>query len=140
MLSTPLRGRSCRVYESSLRVRVRATGLATYPNVTVICDRFEADTDDPSGHTAANPRLIVEVLSPSTEKYDRGEKLSHYQRIDSIEEVALVAHDCRQVDVWQRQPDRSWTCTSYAGDSMALVRSIGCELPLAEVYRNPFAG
>ena len=73
-----LRGR-CRTYSSDQRVRVRATGLATYPDVTVICGPVELDPDDPRQHTALNPALLVEVLSSSTEEYDRGEKFEHYK-------------------------------------------------------------
>lgn len=75
LLNVQLRGQRCRVHSTELRVRVKATGLATYPDVTVICGRLERDPDDRSGHTAINPRAIVEVLSLSTEGYDRGEKL-----------------------------------------------------------------
>ena len=92
LLNVQLRGQRCRVHSTELRVRVKATGLGTYPDVTVICGRFERDPDDRTGHTAINPRVIVEVLSLSTEDYDRGEKLSHYQTIPSLEEVVLVAH------------------------------------------------
>src|SRR5262249_22981569 len=81
LLSVHLRDKPCRVYSSDLRVRVRTTGLGTYPDVTVICGRFEADPGDPKGNTAINPRVIVEVLSPSTEEYDRSEKLDHYKQI-----------------------------------------------------------
>ncbi len=84
---------------------MRATGLGTYPDVTVICDRLEADPDDPAGHTVTNPRVIVEVLSPSTEDYDRTEKLQHYQRIPSVEETVLVAHDARRVELFRRASD-----------------------------------
>ena len=137
LLGTQLRGRPCRVYESNLRVRIRATGLGTYPDVSVICDRLEVDPEDPTGHTALNPRLLVEVLSPSTAEYDRGEKLSHYQQIEPLEEVVLVAHDARRLDVWRREPDGSWVCTAYDGDAVATLRSVGCELAVTEVYRNP---
>ncbi len=140
LLSTQLRGKPCRVYDSNLRVRVRATGLGTYPDVTVICDRFEADPEDRSGHTALNPRVIVEVLSPSTEEYDRGEKLSHYRQIDTLAEIVLVAHDRRQLDVWRRLPDGAWTSESYRDDAVVPLRSLGCELPLGDVYRDPLRG
>jgi len=137
LLSAQLRDRSCRVYSSDLRVRVQATGLATYPDVTVICERFEADPDDAKGHTAVNPRVLVEVLSESTAEYDRGEKLAQYQRIDSLAEVALVACDEQRIEVWRRAADRSWAREEYRGSASARLASLACELPLAEVYRNP---
>jgi Uma2 family endonuclease len=70
-------------------VRVAATGLGTYPDVTVICDQVELDTADPKRHTVPNPKVVVEVLSPSTEDYDRGDKLGNYKQIPSLEEVML---------------------------------------------------
>jgi Uma2 family endonuclease len=118
---------------------VKATGLGTYPDVTVICGRFERDLDDRTGHTAINPRVIVEVLSPSTEEYDRGEKLSHYQTIPSLEEVVLVAHDRQEIEVERRESDGTWSRhITHAGQSARLT-SIGCDLAVAEVYRDPLA-
>ena len=137
LLNTSLRGRPCRVYSSDLRVRVLATGLGTYPDVTVVCGKAEFDGEDRKQQTVTNPRLIVEVLSPSTANYDRGEKLSHYQQIESLAEVVLVDHDQQRVDVWRRADER-WTLDSVTAGSIHL-HSLGVELPLAEIYRNPFA-
>ena len=80
LLSIQLRGRPCRVFSADLRIRVKATGLGTYPDISVICGALELDPEDPRGHTVSNPRLLVEVLSPSTEASDRGEKLEHRAR------------------------------------------------------------
>jgi Uma2 family endonuclease len=102
LLSTGVRDQPCCVFNSDLRVRVKQTGLGTYPDVTVVCGRLELDPEDPEQHTVVNPRLVVEVLSPSTEAYDRGEKLSHYKLIPSLEEVVLVAHDEHRLEVWRR--------------------------------------
>ena len=135
LLSTSLRGRPCRVYSSDLRVRVLATGLGTYPDVTVVCGRPEFDGEDRKQQTVTNPRLIVEVLSPSTANYDRGEKLSHYQQIASLDELLLVAHDEQRVDVWRRTAE-GWTLQSITTASVEL-HSLGVELPLSEIYRNP---
>jgi Uma2 family endonuclease len=86
--------RRCAVFTSDVRVRVTATGLDTYPDVTVVCGRLEYDSLDP--HAIANPTLLVEVTSPSTEAYDRGEKLNHYRRIPSLQEIVIVAHGERR--------------------------------------------
>jgi Uma2 family endonuclease len=136
LLSTSLRGRPCRVYSSDLRVRVLATGLATYPDVTVVCGKPEFDGDDRKQRTVTNPRVIVEVPSPSTANYDRGEKLTHYQRIESLEELVLVADDERRVDVWRRTPV-GWAVSSTTAGSVQL-QALDVELPVVEIYRNPF--
>ena len=138
LLHSHLRGRPCRVYTSDLRVRVAATGLGTYPDVTVICGRVESDSADPRQRTALNPQVLVEVLSPSTEDYDRGEKLAHYKRIPSLREVVLIAHDERRVELWSRVDD-AWTLDVARGDASIVVPSLGCTLELAEVYRDPLA-
>jgi len=139
LLSVLLQGRRCRVFSSDLRVRVAATGLGTYPDVTVVCGKLEADPEDRRGNTVVNPRVVVEVLSPSTEDYDRNERLSHYQRIPSVAEVVLVAHDRREIEVVRREPDGSWSRHVQRETATARLTSISCDLPLAEVYRNPLA-
>ncbi len=126
-LVAALRGSPCRTYSADLRVRVEETGLATYPDVTVVCGPVELDPADPKRHTVTNPRVIVEVLSPSTEDYDRGEKLRHYQRIASLEALVLVASDRRSVEVvrragasWARSPAGAGDTVVLAGVSVAV--------------------
>lgn len=138
LLSEQLRGRPCRVFTGDLRIRVHATGLGTYPDVSVVCGKLETDPDDPRGNTVTNPTALVEVMSPSTEEYDRGEKLAHYQRIPSLTEVVLVAHDERRLEVWRRDGGR-WTLDVYRAGERARLPSIG-ELAVDEVYRDPLAG
>lgn len=138
LLSMQLRGRPCRVFTSDLRIRVLATGLGTYPDVTVVCGGLETDPADPQGNTVTNPLVLVEVLSPSTAEYDRGEKLSHYQRIPSLGEVVLIAHDERRLEVWRREGDH-WTLDVFRAGERARLASIESELDVAEVYRDPFA-
>ena len=138
LLSTQLRDRPCRVFTSDLRIRVQATGLGTYPDVTVVCGHLETDAADPRGNTVTNPLVLVEVLSPSTEEYDRGEKLAHYQRISSLAAVVLIAHDERRLEVWHREGDH-WTLDVFRTGDRARLASLGCDLDVAEVYRDPFA-
>lgn len=138
VLSNQLRSRPCRVFGSDLRIRVLATGLGTYPDVSVVCGALETDPEDRKGHTVVNPTVVVEVLSPSTEEYDRGEKLSHYQRVPSVQEVVLVAHDRREVTV-HRRGTGGWSRHVAKDDGTARLESIGCDLPLPEVYRDPLA-
>lgn len=137
MLVTALRGRPCRVYSADLRVRSFATGLGTYADVTVICGTVEYDPEDRRGHTALNPRVIVEVLSPSTEAYDRGEKFAHYQQIPSLHEVLFVAHDRREVEVVRREADGSWSRHVAVAGACARLASLGCDLLVDEIYRDP---
>lgn len=136
LLDRQLEGRPCRVFSSDLRVRVKATGLGTYPDVSVVCGRLEIDPDDPKKHTVTNPKVEVEVLSPSTADYDRSEKLSHYQQIPSVEEVVLVSHEARRIDVWRRVGSE-WTRTAIEGEGVATLGSIACALALDDVYRDP---
>ena len=90
----------------------------TYPDVSVVCARAELD---PESHvTVVNPTVVVEVLSPSTAAYDRGEKLANYQRIPSLREVVLVAHDERLVEVWHRDPAGAWTRREAHSGAIAL--------------------
>jgi Uma2 family endonuclease len=140
MLGIALRGRSCAVYSPDLRVRAQATGLATYADVTVICGQLELDPADPKRQTALNPRLIVEVLSPSTEAYDRGDKLAHYQTIPSLQEVLLVAHDRREVEIVRREADGSWSRHVVLEGAIVRLASLDeCELPVSEIYRDPLS-
>ncbi len=139
LLGNALEGRPCRVFSPDLRVRVQASGLGTYADVTVICGQLEYDPADPKRHTALNPKLVVEVLSPSTEDYDRGEKLGSYKQIPSLEEVVLIAHDRREVEVVRREPDGSWSRQIAGDDDRVRLTSLGCELAVSEIYRDPLA-
>jgi len=136
LLGNALDGRPCRVFTTDLRVRVVETGLGTYPDASVICGTLELDPHDTKGHTAVNPVLLVEVLSPTTEDYDRGEKLGHYKRIPSLREVMLVAHDERRVDLWRRT-DTGWTQLAVPEGEVVRLRSVDCELAVDAIYRDP---
>ncbi len=140
LLNVQLRGQRCRVFTTELRVRVKATGLGTYPDVSVVCGRLERDPDDRTGHTAINPRVLVEVLSKSTEAYDRGEKLAHYQTIPTVDEIVLVAHDRQEVEVVRREPDGTWSRHLAGQGAVARLACIACDLAVDEVYRDPLAG
>jgi Uma2 family endonuclease len=138
LLQEAVRGKRCRVFTSDLRIRVRATGLATYPDASVVCDRTELDPEDQKRHTVLNPTVLVEVLSPSTEEYDRGEKLSHYQKIESLREVVLVAYDERRIDVWRREGE-GWRQLVVRESGAAELTSLGCTLGLDDVYFDPLS-
>lgn len=139
LLGRLLAGQRCQVFSSDLRIRVAETGLATYPDVSVICGSIELDPEDRKGHTINNPTLVVEVLSPSTEAYDRGEKLAHYKRIAALREVMLVAHDERRIDLWRRTAS-GWTqLTFHAGQAVELESVHGIRVPVDDVYFDPLA-
>ncbi len=133
-LGTLLRGGPCRVYTSDLRVRVRATGLATYPDAAIICGPLERDPDSPTHVT--NPTVLFEVLSPGTEEYDRGEKREHYQQIESLREYVLVAQDARKVEVWRRAAAGAWSPAVYAAGQILELASVGGSLSVDELYRE----
>ena len=123
----------CQVYPSDLRVHVPATGLYTYPDIIVVCG--EPKLEDQNFDTLLNPRLIVEVLSPTTEAYDRGKKFEHYRTIDSLAEYVLVAQDEPRVEQFLRQDGHRWLLTSTSGlDGAVSLSSIEAELALAEIY------
>lgn len=139
LLNAQLSGKRCSVFSSDLMVRIQATGLATYPDVTVVCERLELDPEDPKRHAVINPRVIVEVLSPSTEAYDRGEKLDHYRQMPSLAAVVLVAHDRHHIDLWRRDGNR-WTMVAADESGTVDLEEIGCCLHVEDVYRDPLAG
>ena len=132
LLSQLLKGR-CRAYSSDQRVRVKATGLATYPDVAVICGPIELDEEDHRRHTALNPTLLIEVLSPSTEAYDRGEKFEHYKRIDTLQQYVLIAQGEPRVEVWTKRED-AWERAEHGAGDVAELSSIGATLDVRTLY------
>jgi Uma2 family endonuclease len=120
----------CRVYSSDLRVRVLATGLATYPDVTVVCGPSERDPQSPTHVT--NPKVVVEVLSRSTAEYDRKEKLVHYQQIPSLVSVVLVDREGLNIETWTRG-QRGWEAARFGPGAVVPLEGIGCTLPVDEV-------
>ncbi len=138
LLGAQLGGRPCEVFSSDLLVRVLATDLGTYPDLSVVCGRIEVDPDDASCLT--NPVVLVEVLSDGTEAYDRGEKFAHYRRIPSLREYVLVSQRQRRIEVFRRNEDASWTLYEAGAGQSAKLASIGCELSVDEVYRSALPG
>ena len=137
ILGTQVRGGPCELYIADMRVRVAATGLYTYPDLAVVCG--EARFDDAHLDTLLNPTLIIEILSPSTEATDRGRKFAHYQKVDSLAEVLLIAQDRVAVEHYSRQREGGWHRRETTSlDDRLILPSIGCELPLAEVYERVF--
>jgi Uma2 family endonuclease len=127
-----LRGKDCRPYSADLRVRVLATGLATYPDAAVICGDVVRDPASPTHVT--NPTVLVEVLSTSTEEYDRGEKREHYQQIESLREYVLIAQDRRRIEVFARGADGSWTHRVHASGESTELPSLSLTFATDELY------
>ncbi|MGH8587531.1 MAG: Uma2 family endonuclease [Gammaproteobacteria bacterium] len=126
------RGRPCAAYVSDLRVKVTATGLYTYPDVVALCG--EAIFEDSAMDTLVNPQVIIEVLSASTEAYDRGETFAHYRRLPTLTDYVLIAQDKVRVEHYVRQ-DRRWVLSEAdeCNDTIHL-SSIDCRLALRDIY------
>ena len=130
-----LKGHRCEVYPSDMRVKVSATGLYTYPDVTVVCGTPEFE--DEHRDILLNPTVLVEVLSDSTEAYDRGAKWEQYRKLPSLKEYLLIAQDRPHVERYMRQPDGGWLLREAAEpDSSVALDSISVVLPMSEVYRQ----
>ena len=131
-LRTQLKERACEVYVNDMRVRVSAAGLYTYPDVLVVCEepRFEDDSFD----ILLNPTALFEVLSPSTEAYDRGAKFGYNRQLDSMQEYTLVSQELMRVEHYLRHNEQ-WILTEFSSpDDVVRLTSIDCELPLREIY------
>ena len=125
----------CEVYSSDMRLKVNPTGLYTYPDVTIACGepRFE----DAEIDTLLNPQVVIEVLSKSTIEYDRSEKFDHYRSVESITDYVLISQDSCHVEHRSRQANGEWRTVELSRtDTAVSLKSIGCELPLADIYRR----
>jgi Uma2 family endonuclease len=131
LLGTEPRGKPCRVYSADLRLRVTETGLATYADASVVRGDPELDPESPTHVT--NPTLVVEILSPSTEAYDRGEKRQQYQRMASFRDYVIVGHDRARIDHWRRTED-GWVYDTLGDADVLELPSIGCSIHIGELY------
>lgn len=125
---------ACEVYTTDMRVRV-PTGLYTYPDVVVTCGnpRFEDDQVD----ILLNPIVLIEILSDSTADYDRGTKFKHYRQIPSLREYVLIDQSAAQIEHFVLGDDGAWKLTETNGlDATLSLDSIGCRVPLSEIYRK----
>ena len=134
-LRNRLKSTPCGVQQGDLRVRVARTSMYTYPDVSVLCGEPQFDPLDGRRLTLTNATVLVEVLSPTTESWDRGGKFDNYRQIDSLREYVMVSWDAARVETYLRQPDGRWLFAAALGlAATARLESIGVELPLAEVY------
>jgi Uma2 family endonuclease len=134
-LATRLRDRPCEVYGTDMRLKVRETGLYTYPDVAVACG--EPQFEDREVDTLLNPQVVIEVLSKSTRDYDLSGKFEHYVNVASLGDYVLISQDDCHVEHRVRQSDNSWITSEHRRpDAVVVLSSIGCELPLSEIYRR----
>lgn len=134
-LRARLRGGTCRVNFSDLRVYIPASRLFTYPDLTVVCGppHFDDDRQD----TLLNPQIIVEVLSPSTQGYDHGEKFRHYRNIESLREYVLIEQESQRIEHFARQANNLWLLTDVTGpDAKLHLPTLDCAIPFAEIYEE----
>jgi Uma2 family endonuclease len=135
-LRSALRGRKCGVHSSDVRVHIPESEHYVYPDVSVACGGVEYK--DASNKTLLNPRVIVEVLSPSTEGHDRGDKFALYRTIPSVTHYVLAAQDKPFLEVYTRQDDGSWNYRAYGPGEKAPLSAIACELDVDLVYTDVF--
>jgi Uma2 family endonuclease len=132
-LGNQLLERPCRVYPSDMRVKISKINKYTYPDITVGCgeERFEDEQHD----ALLNPMVIIEILSESTEAYDRGKKFEHYQSLESLREYVLISQDPYRVEQYIRQDDRTWTYSEFhQAEEIVHFPTIDCTLLLKDIY------
>jgi Uma2 family endonuclease len=135
LIGQHLRGTRCEDFSANMRVLATPSGLYTYPDLSVACD--EPQFADPHVDTLTNPTLLVEILSPSTEAYDRGKKAKLYRAIPSLQELLLIAQDSYEVELYRRQGDGTWSLIEAKGlESAIALTSIGYTLSLRELYEK----
>ena len=127
-----LQGRPCRPFDSDARVRVLATGLATYPDMSVVCGRIQ--TDPANKHTLTNPILVAEVLSPKTERYDRGEKFAQYRKIPSLQHSLLLPTSTPRIEHYQRDANGNWTLRTAGPRETLTIADLGVTLDVDKLY------
>jgi Uma2 family endonuclease len=134
LLLAQLRGKPCRAYSSDLRVRIAAARMATYPDVSVVCGALEFAPDD--ALAIVNPTLLVEVLSDSTEKFDRSRKFAAYRTLISLQEYLLVSQHEPLIERFVRNADQSWNLSTYGPGQQLQLTSINSELAVDDVYEG----
>ncbi|MDM8524722.1 Uma2 family endonuclease [Desulfococcaceae bacterium HSG8] len=128
-----LKGKPCRTYPSDMRLKIETSGLYTYPDVMVVCG--EEKFSDEKENALLNPDVIVEVLSDSTEGYDRGTKFRNYRQIESLKEYVLVSQNDRKIEKYSRTDDNRWILTeTHEAEPEIILESICCNLNISEVY------
>lgn len=135
-IGAQIKAGKCQGFSPNMKVRAGLGGLYAYPDLMIVCD--EARFHDEQGDVLLNPTVIFELLSPSTEKYDRGEKFHRYRtQVESLQDYVLVSQDQMRIEHHHRESDGTWNLTeSHGPESLLYLTSIECNLSLVDVYRN----
>lgn len=132
ILASALRGHACEPFDSNMRVRVEATGLYTYPDLVVACD---PEFDEKGLDTLLNPIIVIEILSPSTERYDQGPKFAHYEKLPSVREVWFVSQERMWIERNRRMGPGQWLREWHTEGEMR-IEEPSLVVPVAEVYER----
>ncbi|MGD9974735.1 MAG: Uma2 family endonuclease [Desulfatirhabdiaceae bacterium] len=134
-LRDPLRRKRCRGFESNMKLEISQADAIVYPDVMVICDKIERT--DHRSDVIKNPILIVEVLSPSTESFDRGKKFEYYRTLPSLQEYVMISQDAPLVEAYHKQDDRNWLFSVSSGrEETVVLQSLECEIRLTDIYQH----
>ena len=135
VLGNQLLEKPCSVYSSDMKVKIKEIEKYTYPDMVVVCE--EEAFEDENNDVLLNPIVIIEILSDSTEAYDRGEKFAHYQLLNSFKEYILVSQYLCRIEKFTRQDDETWIYSKYqSAEHVVKIEAVNCELPVSEIYRK----
>jgi Uma2 family endonuclease len=132
LLRNHIRGTGCRLYVADMKARIESLDTFYYPDIMVTCDPRDANSE----YFKRYPTLIIEVLSPSTEALDRGDKFSDYQELDTLQEYVLVSQNRRKIDCFRRNPEGRWVLYSYKANQQLELTSVNFSCPLTDVYED----
>lgn len=132
LLRNHIRGTGCRLYVADMKARIESLDIFYYPDIMVTCDSRDTQFE----YFKRYPSLIIEVLSPSTEALDRGDKFSDYQELDTLQEYVLVSQNRQRIDCFRRNPEGRWELYSYKGNQQLELTSVNFSCPLTDVYED----
>ena len=135
ILGNQLLEKPCSVFSSDMKVKIKEIGKYTYPDIVVVCEKEEFENENKD--VLLNPVVIIEILSDSTEAYDRGDKFAHYQRLNSFVEYILISQYFWRLEKFTRQDNGTWIYSKYETDgNVVKIEAVNCELPVSEIYRK----
>jgi Uma2 family endonuclease len=137
VIGNQLHGSPCRVYGIDFRLRIKRRPRYRYPDLMIICGKTEFDPQDPRSMSATNPRVLIEILSPTSETRDRGIKFDDYRSLESFEEYILVSQESARWESFRRREDGLWTIAAVEGvQSVAKIACMDLELQMSDIYAN----